>query len=387
MIGLGYVGLSHALLFSRNDQVFAFDNDPLKMMRLKNGQSPIDEPLIIHELKKENPNLIFTDELKKAISVSEYAFICVPTNFSEESMTFDTRTLETVLYRIFRMNKSIKAVIKSTVPVGFTKRIRQQLKTENIVFSPEFLREGNSLEDSRYPSRIVIGDNALENMAIYQLYAKNCFAEHIPVCYVSSEEAEAIKLFSNTYLAMRIAYFNELDTFAESYGLSARRIIQGMGWDDRIGNYYNNPSFGYGGYCLPKDSKQLEAHFHHMPQQLISAVVASNKTRKAFIVQKIMKKKPKTIGIYRLNMKQSSDNYRNSVMIDLIKQFNQMDSQIRIYIYEPLLKEHTSFLGNEVVATVEALKHKSEVILANRMSRELLDVIEKVYSRDLFHKN
>ncbi|WP_342353590.1 hypothetical protein [Enterococcus sp. VV15] len=216
---------------------------------------------------------------------------------------------------------------------------------------------------------------------------KNCFAEHIPVCYVSSEEAEAIKLFSNTYLAMRIAYFNELDTFAETHGLSTLRIIQGMGWDDRIGNHYNNPSFGYGGYCLPKDSKQLEAHFHHTPQQLISTVVASNQTRKDFIVQQIMKKKPKTIGIYRLNMKQSSDNCRNSVMIDLIKQFNQMDPKIRIYIYEPLLKEHTSFLGNEVVATTEALKHKSEVILANRMSQELLDVIEKVYSRDLFHKN
>lgn len=186
---------------------------------------------------------------------------------------------------------------------------------------------------------------------------------------------------------MRIAYFNELDTFAETHGLSTRRIIQGMGWDDRIGNHYNNPSFGYGGYCLPKDSKQLEAHFHHTPQQLISTVVASNQTRKDFIVQQIMKKKPKTIGIYRLNMKQSSDNCRNSVMIDLIKQFNQMDPKIRIYIYEPLLKEHTSFLGNEVVATTEALKHKSEVILANRMSQELLDVIEKVYSRDLFHKN
>nr|WP_274547441.1 hypothetical protein [Enterococcus sp. VV15] len=209
----------------------------------------------------------------------------------------------------------------------------------------------------------------------------------MPVCYVSSEEAEAIKLFSNTYLAMRIAYFNELDTFAETHGLSTLRIIQGMGWDDRIGNHYNNPSFGYGGYCLPKDSKQLEAHFHHTPQQLISTVVASNQTRKDFIVQQIMKKKPKTIGIYRLNMKQSSDNCRNSVMIDLIKQFNQMDPKIRIYIYEPLLKEHTSFLGNEVVATTEALKHKSEVILANRMSQELLDVIEKVYSRDLFHKN
>lgn len=387
VIGLGYVGLSQALLFSRKNRVFAYDSDHFKIVQLKSGKSPIDEPLVIDELKKENCNLIFTDELEKAITLSDYAFICVPTNFSEEKMAFDTTILETVLHQVFRLKKSIKAVIKSTVPVGFTTRLKQQLKTENIVFSPEFLREGNSLEDSLYPSRIVIGDRSFECMAIYQLYAKNCLADHIPVCYVSSEEAEAIKLFSNTYLAMRVAYFNELDTFAEIHGLSSQRIIQGIGLDSRIGNNYNNPSFGYGGYCLPKDSKQLQAHYHDTPQNLISAIIAANQTRKTFIIQQILQKKPKTIGIYRLNMKQNSDNCRNSVMIDLVKQINLANPKLQLYIYEPLLKEQNSFLGNEVVSSIDLLKRKSEVILANRMNQELLDVIEKVYSRDLFHEN
>lgn len=387
IIGLGYVGLSNALLLSQKDNVFAYDIDKSKIKKLKEKDSYIEESLFTKYLKNNDLNITFTDVFSEAIVSSEYSIICVPTNFSDQLQSFDTSILEDIIKKIVTFNKAIKIIIKSTVPIGFTSRIKKELSTDNIVFCPEFLREGNSLKDSLYPSRIIVGDTSNLGRDISNIFHRNCLKSNLAISYVSSMEAEAIKLFSNTYLALRIAFFNELDTFSELNKLDSKSIIEGVCLDNRIGNYYNNPSFGYGGYCLPKDTKQLNKNYESIPNNLISAIIKSNDTRKRFLAEQVLKYKPKKVGVYRLIMKQGSDNFREASITDVMYYLEMLNKEIKIIIYEPKVKNQTMYKNALIVNDLEKFKKESDIILANRVDNNLLDIMNKVYTRDVFHNN
>jgi UDPglucose 6-dehydrogenase len=385
VVGAGYVGLSLAVLLAQHNEVTVLDINPQKVKMINERVSPIKDPDIDYFLRNKTLYLEATLDKEKAYSNADYIIIATPTDYDHNKNGFDTSSVEQVLEDALKYNDKALIVIKSTVPVGFTENMKKRFNTDRIVFSPEFLREGKALHDNLYPSRIVVGEKSERARKFADLLLQGAIKKDVPVLLTGSSEAEAIKLFSNAYLAMRVAFFNELDTFAELKGLNTREIVEGVCLDPRIGNHYNNPSFGYGGYCLPKDSKQLASHFNGIPHILISAIVESNETRKKHIADMIAKKNPGTIGIYRLTMKKDSDNFRNSSILDVIDYIRNR-SNARIVIYEPLIKENI-FKGMSVVNDLDEFKKMSDIILANRMSHELEDVIEKVYTRDLFNRD
>lgn len=388
VVGIGYVGLSVSILLAQKHHVIALDSDKNKVEQINNRNSFIKDNEIEKFLRSKDLDIIATEDKSLAYKDSKFIIIATPTNYDEISGSFDTSSVEKVIKEILSIRKDVAIIIKSTVPVGFTDELRKMFKYDKIYFSPEFLRETSALYDNLFPSRIIVGGNDSDANLFADTLAdcskKN--REDIPILYISSKEAECVKLFSNTYLAMRISFINELDTYSEVHQLNARNIIQGMGYDDRIGNYYNNPSFGYGGYCLPKDTQQLLKNFKDIPNEIIKAVVDSNKTRKQFIANSIIERKIKTVGIYRLVMKKGSDNFRESAILDIIKMLKE--NNINIVVYEPYSDNiDTSLLENILIEDLENFKRKSELIIANRVSIELDDVMHKVYSRDLFHNN
>lgn len=389
VVGMGYVGLSNAVLLSQKNEVTAIDVVKEKLEKISRGISPIVDKEIEEYLKKPL-NLFIGENSEEAYKNSDYVIISTPTNYDDEKNYFDTSTVESVICDVTKANKEAVIVIKSTVPVGFTKRVIKKYNNENIIFSPEFLREGKALYDNLYPSRIIVGcdrtKKELEKKAhtFAKLLCEGAKKENVPVLYTETTEAEAVKLFANTYLALRVAYFNELDTYAEERGLNTKQIIEGISLDPRIGNYYNNPSFGYGGYCLPKDTKQLRANFEDVPSNLISAIVDSNVTRKKYIADKIAEGLPNVVGIYRLTMKSGSDNFRQSAIQDIIKELKEKN--ISVIIYEPTLKE-SEINGNEVVFDLEKFKKSADVIIANRFDKELEDVKQKIYTRDIYFRD
>ncbi|MDT2702008.1 nucleotide sugar dehydrogenase [Enterococcus dongliensis] len=384
VIGLGYVGLANALLLSQNEEVIAYDIITKKIEKLKKGQSPIADPEIEDFLNKDDLNIEFTTSFEKTVEYGDYIIIATPTDYDEKKNYFDTSTVEDVISKAIKINPNSTFIIKSTVPVKFTEEMKQKFHTENIIFSPEFLREGKALKDNLYPSRIIIGEQSARGKEVADMFLRNTVKKDAPVLLTNDTEAEAIKLFSNTYLALRIAYFNELDTYAESRGLSTKQIIEGVGLDPRIGTHYNNPSFGYGGYCLPKDTKQLRANYDKVPNNIINAIVESNTTRKDFITEQIINKNPKVVGVYRLTMKANSDNFRYSSIQSVMKRLRA--DGVDVIIYEPTIKDDY-FKKNKVVNNLEKFKESSDIIIANRFDQELSDVNEKVYTRDLFGKD
>ena len=380
--GTGYVGLSLATLLSQNNEVFALDIIPEKVEKINNRISPIRDEFIENFFKEKKLNLKATLDYKEAFKGAEFVIISTPTNYDEEKDYFDTSSVEDIIEKVISMkDDNITMVIKSTIPVGFTERVKKYHNINNIFFSPEFLREGKALYDNLYPSRIIIGDKSKKGKKFAELLQNSAIKKDVNTLYMNSTEAEAVKLFANTYLALRVAFFNELDTYADVKGLSTKDIIQGIGLDPRIGTHYNNPSFGYGGYCLPKDTKQLLANYKDVPQNLIGAIVNSNKTRKEFITDDVLKLKPEYVGIYRLTMKSGSDNFRSSAIQDIIKGLRAKGQEI--IIYEPTLNEH-EFLGCSVIKNLEEFKEKSSIIMANRLNEDLTDVKDKIYTRDLF---
>lgn len=383
IIGTGYVGLSNAMLFAQQHQVIALDIDPARVDLLNHKTSPIHDTEISQYLQKEI-NFQATLDSTLAYANAEVIIVATPTNYDEQSNYFDTSSIEQVLKDLNHQNSQAIIVIKSTIPVGFTQKMQVQYPNLNIVFSPEFLREGKALLDNLYPSRIVVGDTSEIGQKIGALFKSGSLKEDVDVLLMDSTEAEAVKLFSNTYLAMRVAYFNELDTYCASRGLNSKDIINAVGKDPRIGTHYNNPSFGYGGYCLPKDTKQLLANYQDVPQTLISAIIQSNTTRKDFIAEQIVKKKPKTVGIYRLVMKAGSDNFRQSAIQGIMKRLKAKG--ICVVVYEPVLQE-SSFFGSDVINDLAEFKQQSDIIIANRIVSDLDDVLEKVFTRDLFGDN
>lgn len=383
--GTGYVGLSLATLLSQNNEVVALDIIPEKVEMINNRKSPIQDEYIEKYFKEKKLNLRATLDYKDAFEGAEFVIISTPTNYDDEKNFFDTSSVEDIIEKVISMNdKNITMVVKSTIPVGYIENIKYEYNIDNIFFSPEFLREGKALYDNLYPSRIIVGTKNEKGKEFAKLLKQASLKEEVPVLYMNSTEAEAVKLFANTYLALRVAYFNELDTYADVKGLSTKDIIEGVGLDPRIGTHYNNPSFGYGGYCLPKDTKQLLANYKDVPQNLIEAIVKSNKTRKEFITEEILKLKPQVVGIYRLTMKSGSDNFRSSAIQDIIKSLKAEDKNI--IIYEPTLKQE-EFSNCKVVNNLEEFKKESSVIMANRLEDCLKDVKEKVYTRDLFSKD
>ena len=385
VVGMGYVGLANAILLAQNNKVKALEIVQEKVDMINNKKSPIVDKEISEFLATKDLDLTATTDPKEALSHNpEYVVIAAPTNYDEETHYFNTSAVEEVINTVMTYAPEATMIIKSTVPVGYTNQVKEKMNTDNIIFSPEFLREGKALLDNLYPSRIILGEDSERARQFGRLLVEGSLGKNVPELYMDATEAEAVKLFSNTYLALRVSYFNELDSYAEVRGLDTKSIIDGVGLDPRIGDHYNNPSFGYGGYCLPKDTKQLLANYEDVPNNIIRAIVDANQTRKDFIASQVIKKNPDTVGIYRLTMKSGSDNFRQSAIQDVMKSIS--DEGIDLVIYEPTIKE-SEFDGLPVVNDFDQFKSNSDVIIANRLDDDLEDVKEKVYTRDLYRNN